>query len=149
MDNAFKYVKDNGLTTSDQYPYKGVDQACAYKGTSSIKVTGFTDVPANNCAALEDFVAARPTSVAIAANKIMYYSSGVFSDMTCGTNLNHGVTAVGYGTDNGTPFWKVRNSWGATWGEQGYIRMLKNIKTSDPGICGICMDSSSAIVSAD
>lgn len=148
MDNAFKYVKDHGITTTDVYPYKAVDQTCKYdpKTSSGITVTGFTDVPSNNCAALETFVAARPTSVAIAANKIMYYSSGVFQDMSCGTQLNHGVTAVGYGTDNGTPFWKVRNSWGANWGEAGYIRMIKNINTSDAGICGICMDSSSAII---
>lgn len=150
MDNAFKYVKDFGIEATTDYPYKAVDQKCQYDASKKTKVTvtGFTDVPANNCAALETFVAARPTSVAVAANGgFMRYSSGVYTDKSCGTGLNHGVTAVGYGTDSGMPFWKVRNSWGTNWGEAGYIRMQKNVNTSDPGLCGICMDSSSAIIS--
>lgn len=149
MDNAFKYVKQYGIEATADYPYKAIDQKCVYDATkkTSVTVTGFSDVPANNCAALETFVAASPTSVAVSANGgFMYYSKGVYSDKSCGTSLNHGITAVGYGTDNGTPFWKVRNSWGTGWGEAGYIRMIKNVNTSDPGICGICMDSSSAIV---
>lgn len=145
MDNAFKYVKDHGITTESAYPYTGTDNSCTYKGSSSVTVTGFHDVPANSCQALEDFVAQGPTSVAIAANAIMFYSSGIFSDMSCGTRLNHGVTAVGYGVSAGTPFWKVRNSWGANWGENGYIRMIKN-NAKGPGICGICMDASSALI---
>jgi len=71
------------------------------------------------------------------------YSGGVYSDTTCGTGLNHGVAAIGYGTDNGTgqQFWLVRNSWGASWGEQGYIRMDRGVMTST-GICGICLAAS-------
>lgn len=145
MDNAFKYVKDHGLTTESAYPYAGVDQSCAYKGQPSASVSGYHDVPKGNCKALEDFVAAQPTSVAIAANAIMFYSHGIFNNPNCGTALNHGVTAVGYGLENGVAYWKVRNSWGENWGENGYIRMIKNTKTSDPGMCGICLMASSAI----
>jgi C1A family cysteine protease len=146
MDNAFKYAKDKGLTTLTSYPYVGKDQACSYSGTASVNIKGFHDVPQNNCQALEDFVAQQPTSVAIAANAIMFYTSGIFSDPKCGTRLNHGVVAVGYGTENGQAFWKVRNSWGSSWGENGYIRMIKNTQTSSPGECGICMMASSAFV---
>eukprot|EP00178_Gracilaria_changii_P005685 TRINITY_DN19487_c1_g1_i1.p1 TRINITY_DN19487_c1_g1~~TRINITY_DN19487_c1_g1_i1.p1 ORF type:complete len:330 (+),score=45.15 TRINITY_DN19487_c1_g1_i1:38-991(+) len=146
MDNAFKYTRDHGITTESAYPYKGVDQTCSYSGKGSVQNSSYHDVPTNNCQALETEVAAHPTSVAIAANAIMFYTSGIFSNMGCGTRLNHGVTAVGYGVDAGTPFWKVRNSWGANWGEDGYIRMLKDTKTKGPGICGICMDASSAVM---
>jgi KDEL-tailed cysteine endopeptidase len=145
MDQAFKYVKDHKITTEALYPYTGADDSCTYTaGSGSVTISGFHDVPANNCQALEDFIAAGPTSVAIAANAIMFYTSGIFSDPKCGTGLNHGVTAVGYGAENGVSFWKVRNSWGATWGEQGYIRMLKSTATG-AGECGICMMASSAI----
>lgn len=145
MDNAFKYVIDHGITTESAYPYKASDNKCTYKGQSVITVTGYHDVPRNNCQALEDFVAQGPTSVAIAANAIMFYSSGIFNDPKCGTSLNHGVTAVGYGRDTGTAFWKVRNSWGASWGENGYIRMIKST-TKGSGMCGICMMASSSVV---
>ena len=79
--------------------------------------------------------------MAIAANAIMFYNSGVFNNAACGVALNHGVTAVGYGTDNGQNYYLVRNSWGAGWGEKGYIRMSRDVQTNT-GICGICMEAS-------
>lgn len=145
MDNSFKYVKDHGITTTNAYPYTARDGTCTYTGVATVNISGFHDVPQNNCQALEDFVVQGPTSVAIAANAIMQYSGGIFNNPNCGTGLNHGVTAVGYGVENGTPFWNVRNSWGPTWGEKGYIRFIKQNKTGT-GMCGICMDASSAII---
>lgn len=64
-------------------------------------------------------------------------SKGVF-DGTCETNLNHGVVVVGYGTDNSRDYWIVRNSWGNTWGEAGYMKMARNI-ANPRGLCGIAM----------
>lgn len=66
---------------------------------------------------------------------------GVFTGR-CGTSLDHGVVAVGYGTDDdGKDYWLVRNSWGPDWGEAGYIRMARNV-TSRAGKCGIAMEAS-------
>merc|ERR1711939_1024383 len=61
-----------------------------------------------------------------------HYSSGIFSG-TCGTNLDHGVLVVGYGTDGGKDYWKVKNSWGATWGQDGYIMLAKGAKNATTG----------------
>lgn len=66
---------------------------------------------------------------------------GVFTGY-CGTQLDHGVVVVGYGTDNGSDYWIVRNSWGPNWGESGYIRLERNFANSTSGKCGIAMEPS-------
>merc|ERR1719502_2254012 len=82
-----------------------------------------------------------PVSVAIEADKQAFqlYKSGVFTSATCGTKLDHGVLVVGYGTDSEAdmPYWKVKNSWGASWGDQGYIRI-----ESGKNLCGITLSAS-------
>ncbi|KAG8560360.1 hypothetical protein GDO81_014940, partial [Engystomops pustulosus] len=69
-----------------------------------------------------------PIAVAIDAGHqgFYLYKSGVYSDSTCTQNINHGVLAVGYGTLNGKDYWIVKNSWGLTWGDKGYILMARN-----------------------
>merc|ERR1712226_631005 len=81
-------------------------------------------------------VAQGPVSVAIEADQTAFtlYSGGVLTK-TCGDKLDHGVLAVGYGTDNGVDYWKVKNSWGPAWGEQGYLRIERGVQ--GPGECGI------------
>jgi len=88
--------------------------------------------------ALEAAVAQQPVSVAIEADKSVFqhYTSGVLTDDACGENLDHGVLAVGYGVDNGVKYWKVKNSWGTTFGEDGYIRIERGDAASG-GECGI------------
>jgi C1A family cysteine protease len=99
------------------------------------------DVAINSDAAMMSALAQQPVSIAIEADESTFqlYKSGVFTD-TCGANLDHGVLAVGYGTDSATgqPFYKVKNSWGSSWGEGGYIRLVRDATlNSGAGQCGI------------
>lgn len=143
MDWAFQYIINaGGQELSANYPYLAKDQACAFNPSKvAAKITSFVDIPKNNCGQLVSAIAQQPVSVAIAANAIMFYSSGIFASSNCGTSINHAVIAVGYGTESSQNFYIVRNSWSNAWGEQGYIRMTRDVQT-DTGICGICMVTS-------
>jgi len=144
MDNAFEWTKKNGgLCTESAYPYtSGTTKKAGTCSTSCSKVAGvapksYTDVSKNNENALMSALAQQPVSVAIEADKSSFqlYKSGVYSDPNCGTSLDHGVLAVGYGTENGQNFWNVKNSWGKSWGDKGYIKMARGV--SGAGQCGI------------
>lgn len=137
MDHAFAWIEDNGgICAEGDYEYKAKAQVCRSCNTT-VKVTGFQDVNAQDEHALKVAVAQQPVSVAIEADQkaFQFYKSGVFN-LTCGSRLDHGVLAVGYGSDNGQKFWKVKNSWGATWGENGYIRLARD-ENGPAGQCGI------------
>ena len=145
MDNAFKFIiQNNGINLKANYPYKGVDGSCNSneEGNHVASIKGYEDVPANSEQALQKAVANQPVSVAIDASgsDFQFYKSGVFTG-SCGTELDHGVTAIGYGTCDNTEFWLVKNSWGTDWGEEGYIRMQRNVDAQE-GLCGIAMQAS-------
>ncbi|GAA0159486.1 hypothetical protein Leryth_012800 [Lithospermum erythrorhizon] len=145
MEDGFEFiVKNNGIAGEAGYPYKAVDSTCNKKDESPVAATikGYEKVPANSEAALLKAVANQPISVSIDASgfDFQFYSSGVFTGQ-CGTDLDHGVTAVGYGTNGTMNYWLVKNSWGTSWGEEGYIRMQRDV-TAKGGICGIAMDAS-------
>jgi C1A family cysteine protease len=145
MDDAFKYVIAQGIEQESQYPYTGVTGTCQYNAANAIKVnTGYTDNPANNQATLLTAVYGQPVSVAIEADQPVFqlYTGGVITSASCGTSLDHGVLAVGWGTSGSTPYWIVKNSWGATWGQAGFVWIGKSSSTSSPGICGIAMMAS-------
>ncbi|KAL0011076.1 hypothetical protein SO802_006184 [Lithocarpus litseifolius] len=100
-------------------------------------------MPAKDEKALLQALANQPVSVAIDASEDAFHFdlSGIFTGK-CGTSLDHGVTAVGYGTDtNRTKYWLVKNSWGTGWGEGGYIRMQRDIAAKE-GLCSIAIKAS-------
>jgi C1A family cysteine protease len=142
MDDAFSYIHANGgITSESNYPYTATDGICdtTKEHENVASLTSYTDVPANSDSALMNALARQPVSVAVEAdqNSFQFYSSGVMTAV-CGTNLDHGVLAVGYGSDAGQDFYKVKNSWGADWGEEGYIRLGRGgTYNGGAGQCGI------------
>jgi KDEL-tailed cysteine endopeptidase len=142
MDYAFQYIADKkGIATQSDYPYKAVDQSCKTGKARNAPITAFTDVPVNSAAALKAAIAQQPVSVAIEADTFTFqsYTSGVINDASCGTNLDHGVVAVGYNDSDRIPYYLVRNSWGTSWGDKGHVKI--GIQDG-AGICGIQMAAS-------
>lgn len=156
MDNAFEYIKsNNGLDTEDSYPYHAKQEKCHFKSQNvGATLTGYVDVASGDEEALKEAVATiGPVSIAIdvTEDKFMLYKEGVLVDDSCSNgedDLNHGVLVVGYG-NNGTSqlgkdmdFWIVKNSWGTSWGEKGYVRMARNLNN----MCGIATKASYPLV---
>lgn len=123
MDSAFEYVIAKGITTQDAYPYVARDQACKTDGGAN-KITGYVDVP--GCDNLLNALNNRPVSVAVDASNWSLYRTGVLSN--CGTAINHGVLLVGVTGD----YWRIKNSWGGSWGESGFIRLARG------NTCAVC-----------
>ncbi|GAA0157224.1 cysteine protease [Lithospermum erythrorhizon] len=146
MDYAFDFIiKNGGIDTEEDYPYHASDGTCDQyrKNARVVSIDGFEDVPENDERSLQKAVAHQPVSVAIEAGgrDFQLYESGVFTG-SCGTQLDHGVIAVGYGTENGKDYWIVRNSWGPEWGEHGYIKLERNVANITTGKCGIAIEAS-------
>jgi len=140
MDLAFQFLEKQALCTEDSYAYKAQQGTCQESsctvGIPKGSIKGFKDVPAKDTQALMEAVAKQPVSVAIEADESAFqlYRGGVLTQK-CGNKLDHGVLLVGYGTEDGVDYWKVKNSWGASWGEQGYIRIKRGVPGD--GECGI------------
>ncbi|KAF4084348.1 hypothetical protein AMELA_G00127620 [Ameiurus melas] len=148
MNWAFEYVKENGgLDTEESYPYEAKNRSCKYSpATVGVKCTGYVEIKSEDENALQEAVATiGPISVAIDANHTSFqlYESGLYDEPDCSSSdVNHGVLAVGYGTDDGKDYWLIKNSWGLNWGHTGYIKMSRNKDNQ----CGIATAASYPLV---
>ncbi|XP_058551505.1 procathepsin L-like [Neofelis nebulosa] len=151
MNNAFQYVKDNGgLDSEESYPYHAQDESCKYKPQdSAANDTGFFDIPQQEKALMVAVATKGPISVGIDASHFtfQFYHEGIYYDPDCSSeDLDHGVLVIGYGTEIGqsinNTYWIVKNSWGANWGIDGYIKMAKDRKNH----CGIATMASFPVV---
>jgi C1A family cysteine protease len=148
MDNAFDYVIDNNICSESSYPYTGIGGGTCKKCDSVTEISSCVDVTKNNQIDLKEAVSMGPVSIAIEADTKAFqlYTSGVLTGDACGTNLDHGVLIVGYGEEDGTDYWNVKNSWGPSWGDEGYIKLERSDSTNDPGVCGVAMQPSYPVV---
>jgi len=141
MDYAFQWIINNGGIASEaSYPYTARDGSCK-KVASASKISGFKDVPQLNEGELMKALQLGPVSVAVEADKsvFQFYHDGVLDNKACGTQLDHGITLVGSGNLSGKDYWRVKNSWGASWGKNGYIYMVQGKNQ-----CGISQAASYA-----
>lgn len=141
MDLAFLYAQNDSVMTEADYPYVSgttkKDGQCKYqKAEGKVLVSDYIDVKSNNPTQLKAALNKGPVSIAIEADKAVFqhYKGGIVSSASCGHKLDHGVLAVGYGSDSGQDYYIVKNSWGPQWGEDGYVRIAIE---SGVGICGI------------
>jgi len=123
---AFTYTQTAGVTTEKDYPYKAQTGTCQTDKIKPVaKNAGFVELTPNSYSELMTAVATLgPVSIGVAAEAWQFYGGGVFDD-DCGYDMDHGVNLVGYGIDGDSKYWLVRNSWGGSWGEAGYIRLVR------------------------
>jgi C1A family cysteine protease len=148
MDSAFEWAETHGVVTDASYPYtsgaEGDTGDCLNTGVKVANAApkSYTDVKAKDDTAMMSALVQQPVSVAIEADQAAFqlYKSGVLT-AACGDNLDHGVLAVGYGTEDGTDYYLVRNSWGESWGENGYIKLERGV-SQRTGQCGILSEPS-------
>jgi len=145
MTGGMEYAaNDGGLCSEKEYPYTARDGTCKSSscGTKYDKNSGYSAVTKYSSSALETATAEACVSIGIEADQtaFQHYSSGVLTG-TCGTRIDHGVLVVGYGTTGSQAYWKVKNSWGTSWGEKGYVLICRDCnKNGRDGECGILME---------
>lgn len=143
MDKAYEYVVDSGIMSADDYTYQAMDEpSCLFdKSKVQLNISSYTNVPVDDNDQLKAAIAKQPVSVGISADQIQFYVDGIWSYWLCFDKvdeIDHGVLATGYGVDELTNkmYWSVKNTWGTTWGENGYIRFERRDGQS-AGMCGI------------
>uniref|UniRef100_A0A2A4K985 Cysteine proteinase inhibitor n=1 Tax=Heliothis virescens TaxID=7102 RepID=A0A2A4K985_HELVI len=151
-DNAYRAIEQmGGLELESDYPYEGVDEKCLFNKTlAKVQISGAVNITKNETGMTQWLVHNGPISIGINANAMQFYMGGISHPwkMLCNpTNLDHGVLIVGYGIKDyplfhkKLPYWIVKNSWGKSWGEQGYYRVYRG-----DGTCGVNQMASSAVI---
>lgn len=141
MDLAMDYLKDHGGVLLKDYAYTGKDGQCKFTSTSRVAIPGdkfsYTPIASDKVGTnLKAAVAKGPVAVALAASSqaFQFYSSGVITDSTCKSTspVNHAVLLTGYDKLNGIEYFNIRNSWGDSWGDKGYVKIATKDDT-----CGL------------
>lgn len=151
MTSVDEYAMSNPLCLEEDYPYtsgNGRAGNCQTSCEGIVTVESCYEIEENNQQQLKDAVYGQPVSVAIDASTPYFqmYSGGIIDSDKCGTDLDHAVFLIGYGTENEIDYWLLRNSWGESWGDNGTFKILRSNSTDDMGICGIAGMTSFAIV---
>lgn len=147
-DSAFKYMINNGQCYESSYPYEAGTTKTAgtcHKCTAApAHFSACYDVAPKDQVSLKGALSKQPVTIAIEADTYYFqsYTGGILDSTKCGTSLDHAVEIVGYGEENGKKYWNIRNSWGSSWGENGYVRILRSESTNDVGICGVAAEPS-------
>lgn len=141
MALAFMYAESHPLMTESDYPYTpstGLFKCKYDKSKGVVKVSTYKNVKVDSADQLKAALNVGPVSIAIEADQTVFhsYTGGIINSSSCGTSLDHGVLAVGYGSENGQEYYIVKNSWSTAWGEKGYVRIAVK---DGAGICGIQM----------
>jgi len=138
MENAMKYINQTGgLELQANYKYTARDDSCKFSPSKvAVKVGGYECLKTKDEEQIKAFLAQTgPLAVALNADPLQVYQGGIIDEDSSSCDpesLDHGVTLVGYGSENGKDYWIVKNSWGESWGENGYFRMARG-----KGTCGI------------
>ncbi len=138
MENAYDYlISAGGIEKQADYKYTGRDGSCKFvKTKAALQVVGHVSAASQDENEVKSFLySTGPLAIALNADPLQFYNGGIIdadANDCDPQGLNHGVTLVGYGSENGTDYWIVKNSWGSGWGEDGYFRMARG-----KGTCGI------------
>jgi len=154
-ENAYKTLLEiGGLESEADYGYDGEDEKCKFNRTSVVaRVSGGLEISQNETQMAQWLFKNGPISVGLNANAMQFYMGGVshpWKFLCSPDGIDHGVLIVGFGVHEyplfhkTMPYWIIKNSWGPTWGEQGYYRLYKG-----DGTCGINMMTSSAVLADD
>jgi len=144
INKAYDYAVAHGVMSEQDYPYQALDRnVCNYDASKVVYTPkSYTHVPVDDSDALKAAAALGAVSVSIAADQLQFYSSGIWHYSLCLTEVDHGVLLTGYGVEDvsGTQYWRIKNSWGTAWGEDGYFRLLRS-DGAVPALCGLTKDS--------
>ena len=151
MTSVFEYAMSNPLCLDEDYPYtsgNGKTSSCDTSCEGVVSVSSCYEIEENNQMDLKMALHEQPVSVAIDASTPYFqmYSGGIIDSSKCGTDLDHAVFLIGYGTENGVDYWLLRNSWSDSWGDNGTFKILRSDSENDAGICGIAMMASFSVV---
>lgn len=143
IENTLEFIIQNGLNEEKDYPYTARNGVC-HGSSTNYKLDKCFDIPAGNELLLKEAVSTAPVVACIEADQraFQFYRSGILKQENCGTNLDHAIQVVGYGEENGLKYWVIRNSWGTSWGDHGYVRLERKDSSSTDGTCGVALAAS-------